>query len=68
MMANDSKRVVQLVEELVTFYSGGSKTLADCVPLIGRERITLRRYAKRLGVSFKDYRPRKPTQPAQEKA
>lgn len=53
-----TRRSTQQVIELLAIYSGRGYALADLPPLLGRNRETLRRYAKRENIAFTDYTPR----------
>jgi hypothetical protein len=44
--------------ELMRFYSGNGKSLADTIKLIGITKRTAQDYAKTFSISFHDYKPR----------
>lgn len=51
-------RSAEKVVGLLRYYSEANRPLSDLSVLIGRTRETLRRHAKRAGLSFPDYQPR----------
>jgi hypothetical protein len=52
-IATKDKRV-----ELMRFYSGKGKTLAETIKFIGIQKRTAQEYAKTFSIPFSDYRPR----------
>lgn len=52
------RRATQQVIELLGIYSENGKTIAECVPLLGRKAETLKRHAKSNDIDFMDYKPK----------
>ena len=48
----------EAVRVLLNMLSEKGRSIADCVPLLGRKASTLKRYAKQDRLSFPDYKPR----------
>ena len=55
---NDASDGMRKIYLLMILYHGKGKSLAEIKPLLGRQSVTLRKHARKLGLSFVDYVPR----------